>query len=37
MVEGRILGGFGADIDLGVVGITVEVQVELADDVTKGE
>ena len=37
VVEGRILGGFGADVDLGVVGVTVEGQVEFADDVTKGE
>ena len=36
MGEGRVLGGFGADIYLGV-GVTVEVQVEFADDVTKGE
>ena len=35
--EGRVLGGFGADIDLGVVGVAVIVQVEVADDVTKGE
>ena len=37
--EGRVLGGFGADVDLGVVGVAVEVQVEVegADDVTKGD
>ena len=39
MGEGRVLGGFGADVDLGVVGVAVEVQVEVegADDVTKGD
>ena len=37
VVEGRILGGFGADLDLGVICVTVEVQVEFADDVAKGE
>ena len=43
MGEGRVFGGFGADIYLGIVGITVEVQVDnVADmgikgDVTKGE
>ena len=31
------MGGFGADVDLGVVSITVEVEVECADDVSKGE
>lgn len=35
--EGRVLGGFGANVDLGVVGVTVEVQAEFADGVTKGE
>ena len=37
MGEGRILRGFGGDVDLGVVSVTMEVQVEAADDVTKGE
>ena len=37
MVEGRILDGFGANVDLGVVSITLEVEVEFADDVSKGE
>ena len=37
MVEWRILGGFGANVDLGVISITVEVEVECADDVSKGE
>ena len=37
MGEGRVLGGFGADLDLGVIGVTVAVQVEFADDMTKGE
>ena len=37
VVEWRILGGFGANVDLGVVSITVEVEVECADDVFKGE
>ena len=37
VVEGRTLGGFGTDVDLGVIGVTVEVQVEFAADVTKGE
>ena len=31
------MGGFGADVDLGVVGVTVEVQVEFVDDVIKRE
>ena len=31
------MGGFGADVDLSVVGVTVEVEVEFAEDVTKGE
>ena len=35
--EGRILGGFGGDVDLGVISVAVEFQVEFADDVTKGE
>lgn len=35
--EERVLGGFGADVDFGVISMTAEVQVELADDVTKGE
>ena len=35
--EGRILGGFGGDVDLSVVSVAVEVQVGAADDVTKGE
>lgn len=35
--EGRVLGGLGADVNLGVVGITVEIQVETANCVTKGE
>ena len=37
MGEGRILGGFGGDVYLGVIGVAVEVQGELAEDVTKGE
>ena len=37
MVEGRILDGFGVNGDLGVVSITVEVEVEFADDVSMGE
>ena len=37
MVERRILGGFGGDVDLGVVRVAVEVQVAVADDVTEGE
>ena len=37
MGEGWVLGGFGAEVDLGVVGITVEVEVEVAEDLTKGE
>ena len=37
MVKWRILGGFGVNVDLGVVSITVEVKVEFADDVSKGE
>ena len=37
MGEGRILGGFGGDVDLSVVSVAVEVQVGAADDVTKGE
>ena len=37
MVEGRILGGFGVNVDLGVISITVEVEVEFADDAFKGE
>jgi len=35
--EGRVLGGFGADVDVGVIGVTVEVQVEFVDDMIKGE
>ena len=35
--KGRILGGFGGDVDLGVISVAVEFQVEFADDVTKGE
>lgn len=37
MGEGRIEGGFGAKVDLGVIGVTVEVQVEVAEYLTKGE
>ena len=37
MGEWWVLEGFGGDVELGVVGVTVEVQVELTDDVTKGE
>ena len=37
MGEGRILGGFDGDVDLGVVSVTIEVQVEFTDDVTEGE
>ena len=37
MGEGRILSGFGGDVDLGVVSVAVEVQVDVADDVTEGE
>ena len=37
MGEGTVLGGFGVDVDLGVFGVTVDVQVEFADDVTKRE
>ena len=37
VVEWRILGGFGANVDLGVISITVEVEVEFGDDVSKGE
>ena len=37
MGEGRILGGFDGDVDLGVVSVTMEVEVEFADDVTEGE
>ena len=29
--------GFGADVDLGVISITVEVEFEFAVDVSKGE
>ena len=35
--EGRVLGGLGADVDLGVVGVAMEVQVEIANYVAKGE
>ena len=35
--EGWVVGGVGAEVDLGVVGIAVEVQVEVAEDLTKGE
>ena len=35
--EGRIVGEFGADVDQGVVSVAVDVQVEVADDVTEGE
>ena len=35
-VRGGFWGGFGV-VDLGVVSVTMEVQVEAADDVTKGE
>ena len=35
--EGRILGGFGGDVHLGVVSVAVEVHVEVADDVTRRE
>ena len=35
--EGRIVGRFGADVDRGVVSVAVDVQVEVADDVTEGE
>ena len=37
VVEGRILGGFGVNVDLGVISITVEVEVEFPDDAFKGE
>lgn len=31
------MGGFGAKVDLGVISVTVEVQVEVAEYLTKGE
>ena len=37
MVERRILAGFGVNVDLDVISITVEVKVEFADDVSKEE
>lgn len=37
MGEGRIVGGFGAEVDLGVIGIAVEVQVKVAEYLTKRE
>lgn len=37
MGEGRIVRGFGAEVDLGVIGVTVEVQVEVAEYLTKRE
>ena len=37
MGEGRIMGGFGAEVDLGVIGIAVEVQVKVAEYLTKRE
>ena len=35
--EGRVMGGGGAEVDLGIVGVTVKVQVEVTEDLTKGE
>lgn len=37
MGEGRVVGGFGAEVDLGVISVTVEVQIEVAEYLTKGE
>ena len=37
MGEGRSVGGCGAEVDLGVVSIAVEVQVEVAEYLTKRE
>ena len=37
MGEGRIVGGFGAEVYLGVIAVTVEVQIEVAEYLTKGE
>ena len=31
------MGGFGGDVDRGVISVAMEVQVEVADDVTEGE
>ena len=35
--EGWMVDGFGGEVQLGVVSVTVEIQVEVADDVTKGK
>ena len=35
--EGWVCDGFGGEIELGVVGVAVKVQIEIADDVTKGK
>ncbi|AWP09091.1 putative splicing factor arginine/serine-rich 7 [Scophthalmus maximus] len=32
-----VVAGFGAEVDLGVIGIAVEVQVEAAEYLTEGE
>jgi len=35
--EGRIVGGCGAEVDLGVIGIAVEIHFEVTKYLTKGE
>lgn len=35
--DGRIVDGFGANVYLGVISLTMKVEIEFADDVTKWE
>ena len=37
MGEGLVVGGFGAEVYLSVIGIAVEVQIEVAENLTKRE
>ena len=36
MREGRVVGGFGAKVYLSVIGIAVEFQVEVAENLSRG-